>query len=276
MIYTSTDLNLPSPLAEVLAYEGYISKNIFDIRLSTKENENFSLFVDFMGIPGLGKTTLCKSLVNTLKERICILYIPEAVNYAIEILEMNLQNVGSFIGTFNDQAEDLVSHLVKNTPKIVIIKDPSLIQNQVYRYIQKFYRQNQDFERLLYKFDQQLMEHNEFNESYSQLAWEMVETKLNPYIKEIAENNSRRFVILTTGNSQEDIHLSIARQGDPNRNQNLSTTNRVLLCGYVISIIKIAKILAKSQKPLTIIDPRDSLLNSKEKLIRLIEESYKN
>lgn len=246
---------MPSPLAEVIEYEGFFSDNVDLDVLSGTFNER----VDFFGIPGLGKTTLCKLMVSYLDKHHNVFYIPEAVNYAIEVLGMDLNSVGPFVGIFNEQAEKYVMRIVQNNQKsFFIIKDPSLVQNQIYRFVQKEITRNLEFRKIITDYVQSF-ENSTPELAKEKLAWTVVNQKIKPYIQEVANKPPYRHIWITTGNLVEDIKLSLHRQGAPGRNPNLITSSKYLLSAYFICIKNSVEILGNSRHKIMIVDPSNSL-----------------
>lgn len=266
------DLSLPSPLAEVLNYEGYVSTNCISQPSCTLNPNHFRF--EFFGLPGMGKSTLCQGIVNKLKDDYCILYIPEAVNYAVEVLGIELTDAGEFIGKFNDQAEILAMKFVKSTPlPTIILKDPSIIQNQIYRYIQKCYVKDRHFTKILSRF--QSVQIKDITELSNEI-WPFVCERIIPYVNDLLLDPFRNYIWITTQIPTIDIEISLVRQKNIDRNPKLVTSNLALLLGYLSSIQKVFDVLQDKNISIVKINPSNTIEVQSKAIVNLIEKlSYK-
>jgi hypothetical protein len=224
---------------------------------------------EILGLPGMGKSSICKAVFQEAKGHFPVLVLPEAADYAVKVKGLRLIEFEPFLNQVYEQAEEFAHNLAISRGDLVIIREPSLLQNEVYLIIQKGYQNDPSFRATLMemahyaekglwdlqtsvKISLKLMEHQE----------RFLDLTRGPWLSAYAS--------LTTGNPILDIGLSIRRQRNPDRDPRLMTDSLALLCGYSIGIRDCVHILRERDSYQLTLNPEDPIEALTLKLVKSI------
>jgi len=268
-------LQIPSPLKEVLEFEGVYDPELLaeiykDIYKGLKNTQIIRWGV--FGLPGMGKSTICKRVYFHLRRHVPIIYFPEAADYAVKVLGLPIIDFEPFLNKVYKQMEVLINELVLKMPGLIILKEPPNLQNEIYLLIQKSYTGIEHYRRILDKLASGVAHDYWDSKAVSSLSSLITENRtLNnlemkgPWLIEFAG--------LTTTNPLEDLSISLNRQSNPNRDPRLTTSNLALLCGYLVGINSLIKNIEQSGKMVMILNPNESIENLSLEMERLIIDS---
>lgn len=239
-----------------MTYEGVLnSELIHDASIARAQVKPMGVIRwGIFGLPGMGKSSLCRAMFQKAKGYFPLLIIPEAADYAVKVEGYALTEFEPFLNQVYEQAENLAHHFASSNDDVVIIREPSIIQNEVYLIVQRGYRQDSNFRGKLRDFAdhaQMGMWDDRKADEISMIFLQHKERLLNltrgPWLN--------AYAIFTTENPIRDLDLSIHRQQNLNRDPRLVTNDIALLCGYAIGISKCANILDENGFRMLALDP---------------------
>jgi len=189
--------------------------------------------IDVIGLPGLGKSSLLRRLFATLGSLgFEVFAIPEAANYAVINEGHRLDTMEAFLTGFYLDAERLAIAASRLVPNLIVLREPSGVQNEAYLVMQRALKDDPGAITALSKeYSRQL----EWPENLETALWSQVGESI---LATLADGGpwEKRFVLLTTGHPEEDLRLSRKRQRQSDRDQRLATLDYSHLCSYLTAI----------------------------------------
>lgn len=264
--------DIPSPLRDVMIYEGVLN-SAFDQEtvISGLQTQSLAKVTrwEILGLPGMGKSSICKAVFQQAKGHFPLLVVPEAADYAVKVKGLALIEFEPFLNQVYEQAEEFARKLAISRGDLVIVREPSICQNEVYLIIQKGYQDDPGFRAALME-----MAHYAEKGQWDLQTSEKISLKLMEHRERFLDLVRgpwlNAYAALTTGNPILDVGLSIRRQQNPDRDPRLMTDNLALLCGYSIGISECMHILRERDSYLLTLNPEDQVEALSLKLVKSI------
>ncbi len=264
--------DVPFPLRDVMIYEGVLGSELDqDIPVSGLQARSLAKAIrwDIFGLPGMGKSSICKAALQQARGHFPILVLPEAADYAVKVKGFALVEFEPFLNQVYKQAEEFAHNLATSRSNLVIIREPSIIQNEVYLIVQRGYQSDPRFREVLAEVAYQaekglwnLQTAEEVSLLFTEHQERLLDLAQGPWLS--------AYAILTAGNPITDIDLSIRRQQNADRDPRLMTSNPALLCGYSIGINTCIHKLKERGAHILTLDPEDQVKVLTLKLIQAI------
>ena len=253
-------IDIPSPLKDVMTYQGVLDSDAIEAASLSGGSTKVGRAVRWgiLGLPGMGKTSLCKVFFQKMRNYFPIFIIPEAADYAVKVRGYALIEFEPFLNQVYEQAEALAHSLANSISDLVIAREPDIIQNEVYLIVQKAYKTDSSFRAKLraLAYDVQIGKWEyEMVDEISHIFKEHRERLLNlgngPWLN--------AYAMFTTEDPIKDLALSIDRQHNPDRDPRLVTNDVALLCGYNIGINRCATDMKEHGFHILTLDPRNQV-----------------
>lgn len=263
---------ISSPLIDVIKYEGVLNSELEkDIVVSDLHAQSVVKATrwEILGLPGMGKSSICKTVFQRAKGHFPVLVLPEAAEYAVKVKGLALIEFEPFLNIVYRQAEEFARKLAISNRDLVIIREPSIIQNEVYLIVQKGYQNDPGFRATLTEMARYVEEGLWDLQTSEKVSLKFIEQqeRLLDLVRGPWWNG---YAILTTGDPIVDVGLSIRRQQNADRDPRLMTNNLALLCGYSIGISKCVQILRERGSHMLTLDSEDRIDELSLKLINSI------
>jgi hypothetical protein len=219
------------------------------------------------GLPGLGKSTLARGLVDALGSQAHVLLLPEAVPYAVVVRGIALKDLEPFLDHANAQAEavaraaaDAVLRHPATAPParpLVVVRDPAWLQNESYRFVLHALRDPADPAAVALAQLGRAAAAGEWRDDLAQLVGRTLWGRHPALCTPPAGPWRLGHVLLTTSDALEDFRLSLARQRDGRRDPRLVTGAPEALAGYLATLRFVEReSRAETDAPLVQLDPR--------------------
>jgi hypothetical protein len=199
--------------------------------------------IDVIGLPGLGKSSLLRRLFAKFGSlRFAVFAIPEAANYAVIKEGHTLDTMEVFLTGFYLNAERLATAAARAIPNLIVLREPSAVQNHAYLVMQRVLRKAPT---VITELSSEYSRQVKLSLTYSRpVEWpQNLETALWSQVRESivvtlanGEPWCKRFVVLTTGHPERDLRLSLERQCQSDRDPRLATLDYPRLCSYLTAI----------------------------------------
>ena len=259
-------LDVPAGLAVLMRAHGRVAERATPDqpgRADTPRVLRWELF----GLPGFGKSTLSRGLVDALSSHAHALLLPEAVPYAVVVRGIELKDLEPFLDDTNSQAEavtraaaDAVLRHPATAPTVrplVVIRDPAWLQNESYRFVLHALRDPTDPAAVALAQLGRAAAAGEWREDLAQLVGRTLWGRHPALCTPPGGRWRLGHVLLTTGDAVEDFRLSLARQRDGRRDPRLVTDAPEALAGYLATLRFVEReSRTETGAPLMQLDPR--------------------